>query len=328
MVQTLLGFSVTQMNPEEIFAQGTPPRVYAQARFDTYFPSASFPSQGRALEVVRRFVTQEPKASRFSRKKRQECQGLYLDGAFGVGKTHLLVAGYGAWSGRKFYSSFSDLTYAVGAVGFHESQQLLAEYSLIAIDEFELDDPGDTVLISNLLDNVVKLRPEIGLLVTSNTIPSRLGSGRFGADDFLREIQGLASHFEVVTIEGPDYRDRHYEARPVGSGKVQSSQWLRYDLDLLCEELSAVHPTAYRQVVQKLAGMVITVTHPIAHQDEALRFVSFVDRLYDEAVPTVVEGSGETDLFDARYRHGGFSLKYGRAESRLIELGGALRDQS
>ncbi len=258
-----------------------------------------------------------------------ERRGLYLDGAFGVGKTHLLVAGFESWTGKKFYSSFSDFTHAVGVVGFRESLSLLSRYSLIAIDEFELDDPGDTVLIANLLDNIVRLRPDVGLLVTSNTIPSRLGTGRFGADDFLREIQGLAARFEVVTIEGPDYRDRHYEAHSVvggGSVETDSSGWMRRDLDALCEELAEVHPTYYRQVVARLKGIVICVARPIQHQNEALRFVSFVDRLYDEAVPTVVEG--EADIFDVGYRHGGFSLKYGRAESRLIELGSVLRSGS
>ena len=36
------------------------------------------------------------------------------------------------------------------------------------------------------------------LAATSNTLPDRLGEGRFAADDFLREIQGLAAHFDVL----------------------------------------------------------------------------------------------------------------------------------
>ena len=46
------------------------------------------------------------------------------------------------------------------------------------------------------------------LAATSNTLPDRLGEDRFAAADFLREIQGLAAHFDVVRIDGEDYRHR------------------------------------------------------------------------------------------------------------------------
>ena len=44
--------------------------------------------------------------------------------------------------------------------------------------------------------------------------PDALGEGRFAAQDFLREIQGLAARFDVVRIEGPDYRHRGLPPRP------------------------------------------------------------------------------------------------------------------
>ena len=34
------------------------------------------------------------------------------------------------------------------------------------------------------------------------------GEGRFAAEDFLREIQALSARFEVLTVDGPDYRHR------------------------------------------------------------------------------------------------------------------------
>src|SRR3712207_6894719 len=54
----------------------------------------------------------------------------------------------------------------------------------------------------------------VRLAATSNTLPDALGVGRFAADDFRREIQGLAAHFDVVRIEGEDYRHRGLPAPP------------------------------------------------------------------------------------------------------------------
>ena len=66
-----------------------------------------------------------------------------------------------------------------------------ADYRLLCIDEFELDDPGDTVLVSTLLSRLVA--SGVRVAATSNTLPDALGEGRFAADDFLREIQALAA---------------------------------------------------------------------------------------------------------------------------------------
>ena len=83
---------------------------------------------------------------------------------------------------------------------------------MVCIDEFELDDPGDTVLMSSLLNRLVDAG--VRLAATSNTLPDRLGEGRFAADDFLREIQGLSAHFDVYRIDGDDYRHRGLPEAP------------------------------------------------------------------------------------------------------------------
>jgi cell division protein ZapE len=71
--------------------------------------------------------------------------GLYLDGGFGVGKTHLLAAAYRALPDDavhpKAFATFMELTQLAGVFGFVECIELLADYTLLCIDEFELDDP-------------------------------------------------------------------------------------------------------------------------------------------------------------------------------------------
>nr|WP_268904088.1 AFG1/ZapE family ATPase [Candidatus Frankia alpina] len=54
----------------------------------------------------------------------------------------------------------------------------------------------------------------VALAATSNTQPEDLGAGRFAAADFLREIQGLAARFDVLRIDGSDYRHRGLPAPP------------------------------------------------------------------------------------------------------------------
>ena len=124
--------------------------------------------------------------------------GLYLDGGFGVGKTHLLASTYYP-SGRDgcpaptAFATFGELTQLAGVFGFVECIDLLADYVVVCIDEFELDDPGNTTLISRLLSQLVERG--VSIAATSNTLPEQLGEGRFAAQDFLREINTLAAHF-------------------------------------------------------------------------------------------------------------------------------------
>ncbi len=54
----------------------------------------------------------------------------------------------------------------------------------------------------------------MALAATSNTLPGKLGEGRFAAADFLREIQGLSAHFRPLRIDGEDYRHRGLPEAP------------------------------------------------------------------------------------------------------------------
>ena len=142
--------------------------------------------------------------------------GLYLDGGFGVGKTHLLASTLlhvsAASAGPTAFATFGELTQLAGVFGFVECIDLLADYVVVCIDEFELDDPGNTTLISRLLSQLVERG--VSVAATSNTLPEQLGEGRFAAQDFLREINTLAAIFTTVRIEGPDYRHRDLPPAP------------------------------------------------------------------------------------------------------------------
>ena len=90
-----------------------------------------------------------------------------------------------------------------------------ATHRLLCIDEFELDDIAQTLMTVTFLRAVIGAGTKV--VATSNALPDRLGEGRFAADDFTREIAAIASHFEVVRIDGPDYRAKaRVEAEPFG----------------------------------------------------------------------------------------------------------------
>jgi len=199
---------------DSLVAGLVPPPRFDGARFDTYLPDAAQPSQAAAVQALQAFAgTVAPPPRRlFGRGRSSGPSGVYLDGGYGVGKTHLLAALWQAVPAPKAYATFVELTHLVGALGFAATVDALSGHRLLAIDEFELDDPGDTVLVSTLLGRLADAGVRIA--ATSNTLPGSLGAGRFAAQDFLREIQGLAARFAPLRIDGEDYRHRGLPAAP------------------------------------------------------------------------------------------------------------------
>ena len=122
----------------EIVAHLVPPRQFATATLDSYRPDRDYPSQGAAVAAIRNFEGgwASPSGGLFSRKKPAPVlPGIYLDGGFGVGKTHLLAALWHAAPGRKYFGTFIEYTALVGALGYAPTVQLLKGASLICIDE-------------------------------------------------------------------------------------------------------------------------------------------------------------------------------------------------
>lgn len=312
---------------EEIISHLVPPRQFATATLDTYRPHRDFPSQGAAVAGIRNFEVgwAGPSGGLFSRKKTPPMPpGIYLDGGFGVGKTHLLAALWHAAPGRKYFGTFIEYTALVGALGYAPTVQLLKGASLVCIDEFELDDPGDTRLMARLLNELAATGTRIA--ATSNTPPNALGEGRFAAQDFLREIDSLASKFTTLRIDGLDYRRRDVEANAVSVAdvaaeitKIEGAFTIdRFD-DVL-RHLATVHPSRYAKLVEGLSAVGLVDSRVFTNQTDALRFVAFVDRLYDGQVQVRASGVPLDRVFPDEMLAGGYRKKYQRAASRLIAL--------
>lgn len=319
------------MSGAELAASLVPPRQFEGATLDSYRPDPDFPSQGEAVTRMREFaeVMRGGGGGRglFGRRKSPEAKpGVYLDGGFGVGKTHLLAALWQLAPGRKYFGTFIEYTALVGALGYAQAVALMKGASFVAIDEFELDDPGDTMMMTRLLGELAAGGTRIA--ATSNTPPNALGEGRFAAVDFLREIQALSDRFDIMRIDGHDYRRRDIEGHAAitpdaeipGALAALGGQTTIDDFDALLKHLSRVHPSRYVRIVDGLAGVGLRGVRTLTDQADALRFVAFVDRLYDEQVRVIASGVPLDDVFGADMLAGGYRKKYLRAISRLIAL--------
>jgi cell division protein ZapE len=320
----------------EIAEELVPPRQFRAATFDSYVPDPEYPSQEEAVATLRAFATGGSGASKPSGlfgwgRKREPAPkpGVYLDGGFGVGKTHLLAALWHAASGRKYFGTFIEYTALVGALGYAGAVRLLRGSSLICIDEFELDDPGDTMMMTRLLSELVESGTRVA--ATSNTPPNALGEGRFAASDFLREIQSLSEHFETVRIDGVDYRRRDIDGGAVALPEAElestaaalSEGGAHVTLDPfmgIVDHLATVHPSKYVKIVEGVDVIAMSDVVQLHSQMEALRLVAFVDRVYDAEIPIIASGLPLSEVFDADMLQGGYRKKYLRATSRLIAL--------
>lgn len=320
------------VSPERLIAQLRPPPTFAEVSFATYRPDPAHPSQAAAVASCQNFCRQavQRRAGRrrfFGKPAVLPGVGLYLDGGFGVGKTHLLASSYYFLPAErpKAFATFGELTQLAGVFGFVECIDLLANYTAVCIDEFELDDPGNTTLISRLLAALVERG--VSVAATSNTLPEQLGEGRFAAQDFLREIHTLAAIFTTVRIEGPDYRHRNLPPAPpplsddeVAARAAAVPGATLDDFDALCAHLATMHPSRYLTLVEGVTGVFLTGVHAIDDQNVALRLVALTDRLYDAGILVVASGAKLDTIFSDEMLAGGYRKKYLRATSRLLAL--------
>lgn len=316
----------------EMLASLVPPPQFDDATFESYRSDDAYPSQAESKALLEKFAGRGAPAKRggfFSRaKKEPELKpGVYLDGGFGVGKTHLLASIYHAMPARrKYFGSFIEYTALVGALGYRNTVDLLRGADLICIDEFELDDPGDTMVMTRLLGELVTTGTR--LAATSNTPPNALGEGRFAAQDFLREIHAMSDSFETIRIDGVDFRQRALDGHAVTLEEVEYAQRIADTAGTASDDLfgdvirhlAKVHPSRYIRLIDGLDLVGLRDVQVLTDQSEALRFVAFVDRVYDAQLPIVATGVSLDQVFAEEMLGGGYRKKYLRAISRLNAL--------
>ncbi len=302
-------------------------------RFATYAPA--HPSQAAARDRLAALAADLGRAPRrgLFRRAAPPPRSVYLDGGFGVGKTHLLASLWHAVDGageRAAYASFAELVALVGALSLPRAVESLSGVRLVCIDEFELDDPANTRLVANLLGQLVAAGATVA--ATSNTLPGQLGEGRFDADRFRREIETLAASFDVATVEGEDYRHRDGRAPApwpdaeveaaagAAAGTATLDRW-----DDLVAHLGTLHPVRYRALAEDLDAAYLLRVRPVPDLPDALRVAYLIDVLYDAEVAVGLSGCDVGALFGPELLRTGYAKVLGRATSRL---GALLREGS
>jgi cell division protein ZapE len=331
----LIGSLPDRPDPEALLASFVPPGRFAGKRFSNYHPQ--HPSQAAArdrLESAARSLSRSNGTlvsrvrSRFSRPARGS--GIYLDGGFGVGKTHLLAAFWHEAPEPRAYLSFDELVYFIGLAGVDRARDAFRGQALAAIDEWELDDPGNLKLALAFLRGA--LQDGLHVVVTSNTLPLELGAGRFSQKDFRGEIEELASAFEVIRIEGSDYRHRHFEADPGKEYFLEPAALedlarragagaLLVGADEMLAALATIHPIRFGALVERIDALFLSGLDQIASLNDALRWVHFIDTAYDRALPLRASALVPLGaLFPASYVNGPYGKKFSRCLSRLEEM--------
>jgi cell division protein ZapE len=332
---TLLRGFPARPDPAELVAGFVPPPRFAAKRFADYAPDPRHPSQGAAVRRLRE-VAAELRAQSgggFLRRVfggRGGGSGVYLDGGFGVGKTHLLAALWHEAGVPAAYLSFDELVYTIGLLGVEGTREAFRDRRLVAVDEWELDDPGNLKMAIAFLRGA--LADGVRVATTSNTIPDELGRGRFDQKSFRAEIEELSSAFEVLEIAGEDYRHRRFQADPGRACFLDDAAMARAaaradDRTLaapfreLVAGLGEVHPIRYAALAGRIGTLLVSGVEPFTHPFEALRWVHFVDKAYDDAVAFAATSEAALgELFPPEFLTGAYGKKFSRCLSRMEEM--------
>lgn len=315
----LAGELRTPARPEEL----VPPPRFRSTTFATYDIDPAIPGQGEAVDAIKAFVRRGRGFLGFAKGR----PGLYLDGGFGVGKTHLIASCWHAATGTKRFLSFSEAMALMIQLGPKPAAALLAA-DLVCIDEFEIDDPANTRMADLLLDDLTARGCRI--VTTSNTVPGDLGQGRMAVDLFRSQLARIAERFDSVHVPGRDHRRIHLERgeQPAAwstsvSALPEGPRQTTIGAIALDEQLQRIPVPNLRRVAGALDRLCLVDVAPFTEQLAALRFVHLVDRLYDHGVQLRVRSTASIeDLFPAPHCQPAFQRKYRRCQSRLAELAG------
>jgi cell division protein ZapE len=233
------------------------------------------------------------------------------------------------------------------------AEAIAAEAALLCFDEFQVNDIADAMILGRLFQALFDRL--VVIVATSNTTPDDLFRDRPGRDAFLPFIAILKHHLDVLVLDGPrDWRRQHL--RNVGTWHVPADRRSDAALDNAFAKLAEnVSPRAdtltvmgrtvdvpqsangvARFTFSRLCGAPLgagdylaLATHYHAlvldhiprlsadNHDEARRFITLVDALYEHRVKLVASSAA---IPDELYQRGEGAKAFERTASRLIEM--------
>ena len=258
-------------------------------------------------------------------------RGVYLHGPVGRGKSFLADAFFDALPVKRkrrvhFHSFFQEL-HARISERLHERgavakavDELIGRAEVLAFDEFHLHDIGDAMLMTRLLEALVKQK--VMVVATSNYPPDGLLPNPLYHDHFLPGIALVKELMDVVELKGGiDYRYLHGRPRSrFETGELRTEAPLPdttgrqvwFDFGDLCEKPTSTHD--YLALAETYDDWVITAVPRLETCDREAqqRFANVVDVLVDKDVRlTLVSDHPLREIV------GGSALDLARTASRL-----------
>jgi cell division protein ZapE len=233
------------------------------------------------------------------------------------------------------------------------ADQVASEAALLCFDEFQVNDVADAMILGRLFEALF----ERGVVVvaTSNTRPADLFAGQPGRDAFLPFIALIERNLDVLALEGGrDWRrqrlrgvetwhvpadgraDRALDAAfaeltggaPAGPERLRimgrtlivplaAAGVARFDFAALCGQ--PLGPGDYLALATHYHALVLDGVPRLspANYDEARRFITLVDALYDHRVKLVASADA---MPDGLYERGEGAKAFERTASRLEEM--------
>ena len=334
------------------------------------------PAQQRAVAALDRLADElTQKRGLFARLFRRDdggCEGVYLWGGVGRGKSMLMDLAFenvAVHPKRRvhFHAFMLDVHERLrkarateeGDPVHHVADALVGEVKLLCFDEMQVTNPADAMILSRLFERLVERG--VRIVTTSNRPPRDLYKDGLNRELFIPFIELIERRFAVVEVNGPtDYRlhrltgvnvwhvpngpeatkalsdaffkltDYPVEDRakvpteelPVGGGRTLH----------VPKSLKGVAVFSFKRLVGEARGAadylaiaqryhtVIIVGIPVMTREmrnEAARFVTLIDALYEHRVKLLAAADAEPE---GLYLSGDGSFEFQRTVSRLEEM--------
>ena len=292
---------------------------------------ASPPRCAPARTSAARRCAAAPVARRmFGRRETLPGVGLYLDGGFGVGKTHLLASVYRRLpDSRRASQGVRHIrrTHPAGR-GFrirrvHRSAGRVhgGVHRRVRTRRSGQHHSGLPVAVGRWLSTECRLLRH-RTPCPSNSVrggsPPRISSAKSTRWQVFSPPCG--SRDRTTAIVGCRRRRRRVSDAEVDRAAARISRRHTGRFDALCAHLATMHPSRYLTLIEGVTAVHMTGVHPLDDQSVALRLVSLTDRLYDAGIPVVASGAKLDTVFSEEMLAGGYRKKYLRATSRLLAL--------
>jgi len=233
------------------------------------------------------------------------------------------------------------------------AEAIAAEASLLCFDEFQINDIADAMILGRLFKAM--FARGVVVVATSNTVPDDLFAGQPGRDAFLPFIDLIKQYLDVIVMNGSrDWRRARLRLMPIWH--VPAGDDARRALDHAFADLTAHEPArAERLLVMGHSLTVPLAAHGVArfefdelcnralgagdylalathyqalvldgvprlspdNYDQARRFITLVDALYEHRVKLVASAEAVPDEL---YAEGDSAQAFRRTASRLIEM--------